>query len=188
MGELKRSIVLAGIKHCGKSTLGALLALRSGAEFLDTDRMLEECFQAENGRKLTTREIFRELGAEEFRRFEAAVIGKLAAEHAAPRVVALGGGVPANGFVDPEQLRSLGFQVYLAIRPELAYARVIRHGLPPFLADAGDPFAEFCRINREREPYYLKFADLVWPVEREIPAAAAAEALAEKIEQEWKNL
>ena len=41
MGELKRSIVLAGIKHCGKSTLGALLARRSGAEFLDTDRMLE---------------------------------------------------------------------------------------------------------------------------------------------------
>ena len=51
-----------------------------------------------------------------------------------------------------------------------------------------DPFAEFCRLNREREPFYLKFADLVWPVDREIPAPAAAGALAEKLEQEWNIL
>ena len=99
---LKRSIVLAGIKHCGKSTLGALLARRYGVEFIDTDRELEERFRAESGRELVTREIFRELGAEKFRKFEAAVIGALAKEEAAPRIVALGGGVPANGFVDPE--------------------------------------------------------------------------------------
>ena len=85
---LKRSIVLAGIKHCGKSTLGALLARRYGVEFIDTDRELEERFRAESGRELVTREIFRELGAEKFRKFEAAVIGALAKEEAAPRIVA----------------------------------------------------------------------------------------------------
>ena len=84
MAELKRSIVLAGIKHCGKSTLGALLARRYHAELTDTDRVLEECFQAENGRKLTTREIFLELGPEAFRRFEAAVTGGKSPRFSAP--------------------------------------------------------------------------------------------------------
>ena len=85
---LKRSIVLAGIKHCGKSTLGALLARRYGVAFIDTDRELEERFRAESGRALATREIFRELGAEKFRKFEATVIGALAKKAAEPRIVA----------------------------------------------------------------------------------------------------
>ena len=38
---LKRSIVLAGIKHCGKSTLGQMLAKRLGRAFIDLDGEIE---------------------------------------------------------------------------------------------------------------------------------------------------
>ena len=86
-----RPVVLWGVKHCGKSTLGAALAERWGIPLVDTDRLLEEEFARRNGRSATTREIFRELGEEAFRRFEADTVASLSGGSVC-RVIALGGG------------------------------------------------------------------------------------------------
>ncbi len=183
---LKRPVVLWGIKHCGKSTLGAALANRWRLPFLDSDRLLEEAFRIRTGRGLPTREIFRELGGEGFRRFEAETVDALAAEPRL-RVVALGGGAAVNPFLRPGTLAALGFRVFLDVADEVAFARVLRGGLPPFLAGAEDPFAEFRRINAERRKGYLAGADLVFPIAGERPAAEVAAELAARIEEEMKR-
>ena len=121
--RLTRPLLFFGIKHCGKSTLGRLTAEHFGVKFVDTDLELESRFQMLNGCPLPTRDIFRELGEDGFRRFEAETVEALAAQQAGPRVVALGGGVPANPFVEPEVLKKMGFGVYLAIRPDIAFER-----------------------------------------------------------------
>ena len=41
---MSRNIVFLGIKHCGKSTHGKLLAERLNRRFLDTDDMLSEAY------------------------------------------------------------------------------------------------------------------------------------------------
>ena len=173
--RLTRPLLFFGIKHCGKSTLGRLTAEHFGVKFVDTDLELESRFQMLNGCPLPTRDIFRELGEE-----------GLAAQQAGPRVVALGGGVPANPFVEPEVLKKMGFGVYLAIRPEIAFERVRRRGLPPFLALFADPYAEFLRMNRQREAAYRSYADLTFPIEREEAASAVAEKLIQIILTELK--
>ena len=177
-----RPVVLAGIKHCGKSTLGRFLARRWNVPLVDTDAELESEFARRTGRGAGTREIFRELGEEKFRKLEAEVI-RILADSPELRVIALGGGVVANRFVEPETLRRLGFGVWLDIRPEIAYPRVLRRGLPPFLASAADPEAEFLRIHREREPGFRAFAELRFPIEAERPAPLVAAELAEQIEK-----
>lgn len=105
--------------------------------FLDTDAELEAEFAARRKRSAGFRDIYRELGEEGFRRLEAEVIDVLA-DGGGARVIALGGGVVANPFLSPGALRKLGFGVWLDLKPEIAYPRILRRGLPPFLAGSAD--------------------------------------------------
>jgi len=181
-----RSVVLAGIKHCGKTTLGRLLARHWGVPFLDTDAELEAEFAVRHKRSAGFRDIYRELGEEGFRRLEAEVIDALA-DGGSVRVIALGGGVVANPFLSPDALRKLGFGVWLDLKPEIAYPRILRRGLPPFLAGSADPEAEFRRICREREPKFRAFAELPFGIETEEPVETVAERLASAIEKEYSK-
>ncbi len=152
------SIVLGGMKHCGKSTHGRALAGKLGCEFADTDTLLEELYRERTGEALSVREIYRKRGGDFFRRFEADIISILAAAKPRDRVIALGGGVPANGFVKEDDLRALGRFVYIAIDGETAFRRVVSGGLPPFLENASDPRRAFEELYRERDAFYRKYA------------------------------
>lgn len=183
MAELSRPVVLCGVKHCGKSTLGALLAKRWGVPFFDTDSALEKRYRAEHpaAGSATVRGIYRALGAEAFRRLESEVVAELAALPCAGRVVATGGGVFSNGNIPEATLKKLGFCVFLEIDSGLAFRRVMRRGVPPFFAEAADPRAEFERMNRERCEVFQKYAALTVPIEREVSAFRQAEVLARRI-------
>lgn len=82
---------------------------------------------------------------------------------------------------------SSGFGVWLDLKPEIAYPRILRRGLPPFLAGSADPEAEFRRICREREPKFRAFAELPFGIETEEPAETVAERLASAIEKEYSK-
>lgn len=153
-------IVLCGIKHSGKSTIGAALSRRLNLLFVDLDREIETAYQRETGQSLTFREIYRLLGNEEFRRREALAVQDLAASGQAA-VVALGGGAPMNPAVRPEWLHGLGRIVLLDIAPATAFRRILAGGLPPFLATAENPEKEFFRMCDERLAVYRRLADVV---------------------------
>ena len=159
-------ILLCGIKHCGKSTIGALLGCRLGLPFIDLDRETEAVHRRETGQALTVREMYRLLGGEGFMRYEAQAVRELAASGQAA-VVALGGGTPMNPGVRPEWLRGLGRVVLLDISPALAYRRVQAGGLPPFLASSADPEAEFLRLCRDRLAVYRRLAEVIHRIEAE---------------------
>jgi len=164
-------VVLFGMKHCGKTTLGRRLAGLWDCPFYDIDTLIEDAFRSEECRSMTVREILGRYGENGFAaREEAAVIDlarRLEEQDAADLragaspghyVVALGGRTPLNPKLRPVLTR-MGLNVFLDIGAEEAWRRVQRSGIPSFLTGP-DPRAEFFALYRDRRPHYRSQADL----------------------------
>ena len=137
----KDKIFLVGFMGSGKSTVGPLVAVKLGWNFVDLDRQIER----EQGKPI--REIFEQDGEPAFRKIEARHLRCL--KDRAAYVVALGGGAflqEANRPIVAE----LGVSVFLDCRLE-----VIRARCP---ADANRPlFATPERVKdlyAVRQPFY----------------------------------
>ncbi len=116
-----KSIVLMGIKHCGKSTQAFLLANKLNLPTFDTDSVIEELY------KKTPREIYVQEGRDAFLQCEekACEYIKQELEKTSKRaVIATGGGICTNqGALDI--LHSFGTLVFLMIDEKTACKRII---------------------------------------------------------------
>lgn len=167
----RKSLVLMGIKHCGKSTQGRLLAKKLSLPFFDTDTLIEEA----TGK--SPRQIYNESGADAFKDAEYEACKKLADELSAKgtdAVIATGGGICMNERA-VETLRSLGKCVFLIADEKLASDRIVREAvteedgtlsnLPAYIAcknpstilDVRKIFHDF---YVERTKLYSRIADL----------------------------
>ncbi|MEE3315022.1 MAG: shikimate kinase [Treponema sp.] len=126
-----RSLILMGIKHCGKSTQGRLLAKKLALPFFDTDTVIEEM----SGK--SPRKIYNESGAEAFKEAEYEACKNLAEElksKGTDAVIATGGGICTNPRA-VEILKSLGTCIFLIADEKLAADRIVREAK---LSDDGE--------------------------------------------------
>ena len=180
---MAQNIVFAGIKHCGKSTQGRLLAARLNWQFTDSDELLSAAYAGEYGSTLAAaapREIMKRHGGEFFRQFEAEVIRSWLRENHCNTVLALGGGVPVNTFLSTAELKALGYWIYLDVAKEIAFDRIMAGGTPPFLAGS-DPYGKFLAMFEERSLRYAELADLQIKVPQNIAAEAVHELIAAEL-------
>jgi shikimate kinase len=156
-------LFLIGIKHCGKTTVGRLIAGKWGVPFFDLDDLVEKACTEQTGSLLSCRDIYREYGKPGFLRYEeeaakrlvdltygpggssggvsgaAGTVANFAAGGAsgAPpgtvAVAALGGGTIENRRA-MTVLEGFGLFVLLDAAPEVLFERIKRKGIPPFLA------------------------------------------------------
>ena len=166
-----RSIILCGIKHCGKSTQGKRIASALGLDFYDTDDLIFEQtgMDARALYKSQGKDAFiaAELRACEFLRDKLSGKGTQA-------VIATGGGICQN---DPAMqiLKALGLIVYLEIDEKSAADRIIREArflpdgrienLPAYIAaknpsDEAQARAIFHDFYLERTQKYKSLADV----------------------------
>ncbi len=141
------ALVLIGMPASGKSTLGRLLAVRLGWEFIDTDRLIEA----------VTGEPVRELFLRDpvlFRLVERLVISNL--PRRTEQVIAVGGG--ALDLLPP------GRVVYLNAPEALLWERLVARGLPATL-DPVDPRNSFHTMYIERTERYRYHADITLTIE-----------------------
>lgn len=146
-----KALIFCGIKHCGKSTLGKTLARMLDIPFRDTDEMLEEKWQC------SVREMYKSAGEETFRRRETELLKSLSAE--TPQVISLGGGALLKEENIP-LIQTLGTIIWCDVDDRVAFERISRKGLPPFLAQAPDPFEEFQKRNKERREIFSAVCSL----------------------------
>ena len=118
-----KSIVLMGIKHCGKSTQGKILAKKLELPFFDTDSLTEEM----NG--MTCRQIYSEKGEAAFKTAEYQACKKIKDDLASKKnkcaVIATGGGICNN----PEAialLKSIAEFIFLKTPEKLAADRIVK--------------------------------------------------------------
>ncbi len=177
-------IILTGMKHTGKSTIGTQLARKTNARFVDTDALiLERCGK-------TPRELYDEGGPELMAREEYEACAALFSAYAGPSATETGALVVATGGAlaeNPEALGILGKMgtlVYIDTPFEILFDRVMKSAerdgrLPKFLQD-GDPREKFRELFLRRSGVYAAKANLTLLAGRRPPQSIIREIL-EKI-------
>jgi len=141
-------IALVGLRGAGKSTLGAMLADRLEAPFLELDRLIEQ----EGGVSLSV--IFDLYGQSGFRRLERRVLDQVIERY--PRFVLATGGSLVSEPATFERLLTMCFTVWLRATPEEHMQRVIAQGDMRPMADNRESMSDLRRILDVREPLYGK--------------------------------
>jgi shikimate kinase len=142
----KVNVSLIGMMGSGKTTVGKLLAKKTGMDFIDVDLMIEE------ERKMEIADIFRELGQEKFREFEREAVQRLMQKDNA--VISTGGGLAACE-ENMLNLKKIGPVVWLYASPEETLRRVKGTDKRPLL-DAEEPEKKVEALLKARERHYGK--------------------------------
>ncbi len=128
----------------GKTTVGKIIAARTGMSFVDQDTVIEE----KAGKKISL--IFAEDGEPRFREMEREVVRELSGRQSL--VIGAGGGVVLNAenIVD---FSSTGTVVCLSAKPDTILKRVSGDSSRPLLED-GDKRAKILDLLKSRRKLY----------------------------------
>jgi shikimate kinase len=157
-----KQVVLVGLMGSGKSTVGALVAARTGRVFVDVDIVIAR----ETGK--TVRELWEQGGEAAYRKLESdAVLRVLAGD--TPSVLAAPGGV----VLDPTARAALAdhFVVWLRTRPTTLAGRVHVGDHRPLLGDK--PADVLAVMADERSDLYRQVATATLDTDDRAPDAVA---------------
>ncbi len=175
-------ILIGGLKHCGKSTLGRIIAADLEYRFYDMDDLI---LKETGGAWKSVRTIWRDLGQNEFmmleedaaRNFVEWIVPDL---NGGGCILSLGGGTVENTGA-MAWIGKKGTNVYVRAEEELLYGRIMAGGRPPFLSGI-TPREDFARLYEKRDGLYSDFAHLVHDVD-DSPAKINAQRLLVALEK-----
>lgn len=147
----KDSISLIGFMGSGKTTIGELLAEKTGYLFIDLDRVIEL------SESKTINEIFKTSGEEYFREIESKIIRKVYSNNRC--VFACGGGVILRG-ENMKVIRENSKVVYLEISPREAHNRLIKTSDRPLLGP-DNRSSKIMELLEDRSSLYKKYSDII---------------------------
>jgi shikimate kinase len=140
------NLYLIGFMGTGKSSVGKIVAQKTGLTFIDSDEEIE------NQSGLSISEIFESFSEQKFREFEKKFIQNGHPDSGC--VVSCGGGLPIpEGMID--RLKSKGLVICLRANVETIYERTAENNQRPLL-QTENPKAQIKALLQKRESTYLK--------------------------------
>ena len=147
------NVILFGMKGCGKTTFGRKLAKKLNRAFIDTDLLIEDFYELNRGKKLTSHQIYEEIGPAGFRFLESEVIQSL--QDVQNSVVAVGGGAMMQ-IDNVEALKKTGLLIYLILDKETLKKRSLEGAELPAYLDPKDPERSFELLYSQRDDFYKR--------------------------------
>lgn len=186
--EEKSVIVIMGMKHTGKSTVGSLLAQRLETPFHDTDEVVREL----TGK--APRELYDEGGSALMIARETDAVRYLVNRYSGDKtgcVIATGGGLADNAEA-LELLKKAGTLVFLDTPFELLFRRVMvsaeRDGRLPGFLQGGDPEALFREVFLRRIKTYATISDIRITTGTRVPAELVQEIMDRTAHEQRTNI
>lgn len=171
-----QNIILIGMKACGKSTVGKLLAQKLAVDFIELDSEIEKAHLMDKKERLSFREIFKKHGAIYFRQLESEILKNILLKKRTKKfVLSCSGGTPLDEN-NQKILKKLGRVIFLDADKIILLPRILKHGIPAFFPHPDDPKKSLEELLKKRKPIYEKIADEIISFTSESP-----EELAEKI-------
>ena len=155
-------IVLMGIKHSGKTSVGKMAAAALNLPFFDLDNLLEAQYSKE--RLFSFRELYMKLGEAGFRVLETTAVNSISMKKEG--ILALGGGTIENVNA-METVKKADLLVFLDTEEEVLYKRIKKNGFPSFLEKS--PEKLFSKLFLKRRSLYSKTADITLKLTNESP-------------------
>jgi len=149
-----KNLVLTGFMGCGKSSAGALAAIRLGCPFIETDEMIEK------RAGISVSEIFKKHGEERFRKLERQAVTEAAAGSGC--IIATGGGAVKDAD-NVAALRKTGVIIYLKCSAEKIFENIKEDGTRPLL-QGDDKLERIKELLSGRECFYEGSADVTLDV------------------------
>ncbi len=168
----KENISLIGFMGSGKTTIGKLLAERTGYLFIDLDRIIEL------SESKTINEMFACSGEEYFREIESKIIKKVYFNNRC--IFACGGGVILRG-ENMKLIRRNSMVFYLEISPHEALNRLEDTSDRPLL-QIPDKLKNTTTLLESRNPMYKKYSDII--IQNE---GSSAESAVDEILEKFQN-
>ena len=148
---MKKNIILCGFMGCGKSTVGALLAKKTGMAFIDLDSYIEK------KQGMTVSDIFEKYGEPRFREFEREAARELSQKNS--MVIAAGGGT-LTFQENVDTLRTSGKIILLDLPLDTVAKRLENDTTRPLL-NRPDKLEAMKEIKEKRLPIYKSAADII---------------------------
>ena len=148
---MKKNIILCGFMGCGKSTVGALLAKKTGMAFIDLDSYIEK------KQGMTVSDIFEKYGEPRFRELEREAARELSQKNS--MVIAAGGGT-LTFQENVDTLRTSGKIILLDLPLDTVAKRLENDTTRPLL-NRPDKLEAMKALFEKRLPIYKAAADII---------------------------
>jgi len=160
---------IIGIKHCGKSTIGRLLANELSIPYFDLDTLIEEQIN------MSVREYYLKNGKDAFLKAENQALQELKKSGSKSFVCATGGGICDNieAFNNLKEAENI---IYINTKFQTVYSRIIKNGIPPFLK-SDNPKEEFLIMYNRRTQKYKDIATIEVNGDEQTPEQIKTEIL-----------